>query len=163
MLEKGLRDGYLDVVGQDPSIYIEYVVPGFAAAETGRFVTGDAVTAIGPHKSLSGLSPNELRRLTIGAEETSTTVSMVRAADSPEQLRGTPYLVVLNRKVPTRVTRRNEAAVHRLVKFQGSSPQFSPSADEIIASPFTDLLDLDSIRGAVREEGIFGGYSYVFI
>ena len=91
----GLR---LERSSKSPDVYIQEIVPGFAAHDNGRLMLDDVVVAV-DHIPLVDMELEAIKQLTIGEEGTFCTLQIQR---------GDHYFqVTLMRKFPDRVTRQN--------------------------------------------------------
>ena len=91
----GLR---LERSSKSPDVYIQEIVPGFAAQENGRLMLDDVVVAV-DHIPLVDMELEAIKQLTIGEEGTFCTLQIQR---------GDHYFqVTLMRKFPDRVTGQN--------------------------------------------------------
>ena len=91
----GLR---LERSSKSPDVYIQEIVAGFAAQDSGRLMLDDVVVAV-DNIPLMDMELEAIKQLTIGEEGTSCTLQIQR---------GDHYFqVTLMRKFPDRVTRSN--------------------------------------------------------
>ena len=98
----GLR---LERSTRGPDIYIQEVVPGFAAHENGRLQVKDVIVAV-DHIPLSEMELEAVKQLTIGEEGTFCTLQVQRADHY--------FQVTLMRKFPERLDRFNTEALHAI-------------------------------------------------
>lgn len=105
----GLR---LERSTKGPDVYIQEIVPGFAAHENGRLQVKDVVVAV-DHIPLTEMELEAVKQLTIGEEGTLCTLQVQRLDHY--------FQVTLLRKFPERLDRSNTEALHAI------SDRFSPS------------------------------------
>ena len=98
----GLR---LERSTRDPDVYIQEIVPGFAAHENGRLQLHDVVVAV-DHIPLLDMDLDAVKELTIGEEGTFCTLQIKR---------GNHYFqVTLMRKFPDELNRQNSQALYSI-------------------------------------------------
>ena len=59
--------------------FVEQVIPGFAAHQSGQFQMGDVVVAV-DHQPVEELELDSIRELTVGRENTFCTLQMMRGS-----------------------------------------------------------------------------------
>jgi len=96
------------------AIEVRYVVPGFAAHDSGLFNVLDTVVSING-RELRGLALADVKKLTIGDENTLCTLMMRRSGNNI----GT-YFANLVRQVPTTVDKSNEECTQAVFKFMSA-------------------------------------------
>ena len=95
----GLR---LERSTRSPDVYVQEIIPGFAAHDNGRLQTHDVIVAV-DHIPLTEMDLEAVKQLTIGEEGTFCTLQVQR---------GDHYFqVTLMRKFPDRISHQNSSAV----------------------------------------------------